>query len=279
MPLWEKRRSALILAGLVVFHILLISIQVPQGEAKSYFERGLFFVYSPVQRLAAASVRGVSALWKGYFDLRAVRRENLELKRQSFYYRQDIRFLEDRLRLAASEAALRENLAAFEGSIIVARTIGVDSVNPRQSIIIDKGSLDGVHKNMAVCDRNGALVGRVVDPVGPKESMVQLVTDKDSSVSVRSVEAELTGSVTGLSREVCELRYVLASASGGRKDEELRTTGYDKIYPAGIRVGRIERIERNEASPIFLSILVRPEFGFDTIDVVAVLTRGPGGGE
>jgi rod shape-determining protein MreC len=278
MPLWEKRRSALILAGLVVFHILLISIQVPQGEAKSYLERGLFFVYSPVQRLAAASVRGVAALWKGYFDLRAVRRENLELKRQSFYDRQDIRFLEDRLRLAASEAALRENLAAFEGSIIVARTIGVDSVNPRQSIIIDKGSLDGVHKNMAVCDRNGALVGRVVDPVGPKESMVQLVTDKDSSVSVRSVEAGLTGSVTGLSREVCELRYVLASASGGRKDEELRTTGYDKIYPAGIRVGRIERIERNEASPIFLSILVRPEFGFDTIDVVAVLTRGPGGG-
>jgi rod shape-determining protein MreC len=279
MPLWEKRRSALILAGLIVFHALLISIQVPQGEAKTYFERGVFFVFSPVQRLTAASVRGVVALWKGYFDLRGVRRENLELKRQNFFYSQDIRFLEDRLSLAASEAALRENLAAFEGSIIVARTIGVDSVNPRQSIIIDKGSLDGVHKNMAVCDRNGALVGRVVDPVGPKESMVQLVTDKDSSVSVRSVEAGLTGSVTGLSREVCELRYVLASASGGRKDEELRTTGYDKIYPAGIRVGRIERIEANEASPIFLSISVRPEFGFDTIDVVAVLTRGPGGGE
>jgi rod shape-determining protein MreC len=279
MPLWEKRRSALILAGLIVFHALLISIQVPQGEAKSYFERGVFFVYSPVQRLAAAAVRGVAALWKGYFDLRDVRRENLELKRQNFFYRQDIRFLEDRLSLAASESELRESLAAFEGSIIVARTIGVDSANPRQSIIIDKGSLDGVHKNMAVCDRDGALVGRVVDPVGPKESMVQLVTDKDSSVSVRSVVTGLTGSMTGLSREVCELRYVLASANGGQKDEELRTTGYDKIYPAGIRAGRIERIERNEASPIFLSILVRPEFGFDTIDVVAVLTRGPGGGE
>jgi rod shape-determining protein MreC len=279
MPLWEKRRSALILAGLIVFHALLISIQVPQGEAKTYFERGVFFVFSPVQRLTAASVRGVVALWKGYFDLRGVRRENLELKRQNFFYSQDIRFLEDRLSLAASEAALRENLAAFEGSIIVARTIGVDSVNPRQSITIDKGSLDGVHKNMAVCDRKGALVGRIVDPVGPKESKVQLVTDKDSSVSVRSVAAGLTGSMTGTSHELCELRYVLASAGGGQKDEELRTTGYDKIYPAGIRVGRIERIEANEASPIFLSISVRPEFGFDTIDVVAVLTRGPGGGE
>lgn len=279
MPLWEKRRSALILAGLVIFHALLISIQVPRGEAKSYFERGVFFVFSPVQRLASASIRGITSLWKGYFDLRAVRRENLELKRQNFFYSQDIRFLEDRLSLAASEAELRESVAAFESSIIVARTIGVDSVNPRQSIIIDKGSLDGVHKNMAVCDRNGALVGRTVDPIGPKESVVQLVTDKDSSVSVRSAVAGLTGSMTGLSRELCELRYILASASGGQKGEELRTTGYDKIYPAGILAGRIDSIERDEASPIFLSIMARPEYGFDTIDVVAVLTRGPGGGE
>jgi rod shape-determining protein MreC len=278
MPLWEKRRSALILTGLVVFHGLVISIQVPSGSAKSYFERGLFFVFSPVQRLATGTVRGVVSLWDNYFDLRAVRRENVELKRQNFFISQDVRFLEDRLGLAGSEAKLRESLASFEGSIVAARTIGVDSVNPHQSIVIDKGSLDGIARNMAVCDRNGALVGRTVDPVGLKETKVQLVTDKDSSVSVRSSVAQLTGSMTGLSREVCELRYVLASAAGGQEGEELRTTGYDKIYPAGIRVGVIQSLVRDTASPIFLKILVKPFFGFDTVDVVAVLTRGPGGG-
>jgi rod shape-determining protein MreC len=278
MPLWEKRRSALILTGLVVFHGLIISIQMPQGGAKSYFERGIFFVYSPVQRLATGAVRGVVALWTNYFDLRAVRRENVELKRQNFFYSQDVRFLEDRLSLAASEAELRESLAAFEGAIVAARTIGVDSVNPHQSIIIDKGSLDGIAANMAVCDRKGALVGRTIDPVGLKETMVQLVTDKDSRVSVRSTVDQLTGSMTGLSRDVCELRYVLASAGGGQEGEELRTTGYDKIYPAGIRVGVIQSLVRDQKSPIFLKILVKPFFGFDTVDVVAVLTRGPGGG-
>ncbi|MCX6573933.1 MAG: rod shape-determining protein MreC [Candidatus Aminicenantes bacterium] len=278
MPLWEKRRSALILTGLVVFHGLVISIQVPQGSAKSYFERGVFFVFSPVQRLATGTVRGVVSLWNNYFDLRAVRRENVELKRQNFFISQDVRFLEDRLGLAGSEAKLRESLAAFEGSIVAARTIGVDSVNPHHSIVIDKGSLDGISRNMAVCDRNGALVGRTIDPVGLKETKVQLVTDKDSSVSVRSAVAQLTGSMAGLSREVCELRYVLASAAGGQEGEELRTTGYDKIYPAGIRVGFIQSLVRDEKSPIFLRILVKPFFGFDTVDVVAVLTRGPGGG-
>jgi rod shape-determining protein MreC len=278
MPLWEKRRSALILTGLVVFHGLVISLQLPRGSGKSYFERGVFFVYSPVQRLATGAVRGLVSLWDNYFDLRAVRRENAELKRRNFFASQDVRFLEDRLNLAGSEARLRESLAAFEGSIVAARTIGVDSVNPHQSIVIDKGSLDGIARNMAVCDRNGVLVGRTIDPVGLNETKVQLVTDKDSSVSVRSSVAGLTGSMNGLAREVCELRYVLASAGGGQEGEELRTTGYDKIYPAGIRVGVIQSLVRDEKSPIFLKIIVKPFFGFDTVDVVAVLTRGPGGG-
>jgi rod shape-determining protein MreC len=278
MARWEKRPSVLVLAGLTAFHLLLISIQLPQGASKSYFERGVFFVFSPVQRATAGAVRGLAGLWTNYFDLRGVRRENRELRQRNFFLNQDIRFLEDRLRLAGSEARLRESLAAFEGSIVVARVIGVDSVNPHQSITIDKGSLDGVRKDMAVCDREGALVGRTIDPVGFKETMVQLITDKDSSVSVRSVKAELTGSMTGRSRPVCELRYVLASAEGGEIGEEVRTTGYDKIYPAGIRAGIIVSLNPDTASPIFRSIVVRPLFRFDTIDVVGVLTKGPGGG-
>jgi rod shape-determining protein MreC len=278
MPLWEKRRSALVLAGLTVFHVLLISIQVPRGAEKSFFERGVFFLFTPVQRVATGTVRGLGSLWNGYFDLRGVRRENQKLKKENFFLAQDLRFLEDRLQLTQSEAEIKANLAEFEGTIVAARVIGVDSANPRQSIVIDKGSFDGVTENMAVCDRKGSLVGRTIAPVGFKEAMVQLVTDKDSSVGVKSVVAGVTGAMTGRSTEVCDLHYVLASGTGGEVGEELRTTGSDKIYPAGIRVGTIQSINADETSPIFLRIVVKPYFGFDTIDVVAVLTKGPGGG-
>ena len=278
MPLWEKRRSALVLAGLTVFHILLISIQVPQGAEKTILERSVFFLFAPVQRAASGAVRGVGALWTGYFDLRDVRRENQTLKRQNFFLSQDLRFLEDRLQLIESEAKLKASLAGFEGTIVAARVIGVDSSNPHQSIVIDKGSFDGVAKNMAVCDRNGSLVGRTIAPVGFKEAMVQLVTDKDSSVSVSAVVSGLTGAMAGRSTEVCDLRYVLASGPAGVEGEELRTTGFDEIYPAGIRVGTILSQEPDEISPIFRRIVVKPSFSLDTIDVVAVLTKGPGSG-
>ena len=277
MALWEKRKSALVLAGLTVFHVVLISVQVPRGPGKSLFEQAVFFVFSPVQRLATGTVRGVGSAWRGYFDLRDVRRENERLKREAFFLSQDVRFLEDRIRLYRSESELRALLTEFRDTIVPARVIGVDSANPHQSVIIDKGSLDGVGKDMAVCDRAGVLVGRTLGPVSLKESVVQLITDNDSSVGVVSVVDGLTGSLAGRSGPLCELRYVLASVTGGRVGEELRTTGFDKIYPAGLRVGRILRIEKDEASPIFRRIFVEPYFQFNTLDVVAVLTGAPGG--
>jgi rod shape-determining protein MreC len=278
MPLWEKRRSVLILAGLAAFNILLISIQIPRGAEKSLFERSIFFLFSPVQRAVTGVARGLGSLWTNYFDLRGVRGENQQLKKEIFFRNQDIRFLEDRLRSFRSEAEVRKILGAFQGTIVPARVIGADSANPYQTIVLDKGSLDGVGKDMAVCDRFGNLVGRTIEPVSLKETMVQLITDKDSSVSVVSVIDRLTGSMTGRSASVCELRYVLASAIGGQPGEELLTTGYDKIYPAGLRVGSIRSLEKDESSPIFRRITVEPYFRFNTIDIVAVITKAPGGG-
>lgn len=278
MALWEKRRSVLILAGLAAFNILLISIQIPRGAEKSLFERSIFFLFSPVQRAVTGAVHGLGSLWANYFDLRGVRGENQKLKKEIFFLNQDVRYLDDRLRFFQSEAQVRKSLAAFQGTIVPARVIGADSANPYQTIVLDKGSLDGVGKDMAVCDRFGNLVGRTIEPVSLKETMVQLITDKDSSVSVVSAVDRLTGSVTGRSASVCELRYVLASAIGGQPGEELLTTGYDKIYPAGLRVGSIRSLEKDESSPIFRRITVEPYFRFNTIDIVAVITKAPGGG-
>jgi rod shape-determining protein MreC len=277
MPIWEKRRSALILAGLVAFHILLISVQIPRGAEKSLFEKSIFFLFSPVQRAVTGAVRGVGSLWTNYFDLRGVRGENQKLKKEIFFLNQDVRFLEDQLQLFRSEVQVRERLAAFQGKIVPARVIGADSSNPYQTIVLDKGSLDGIGKDMAVCDRLGNLVGRTIEPVSFKETMVQLITDKDSSVSVVSSVAGLTGSVTGKSGAVCELRYVLASASGGQLGEELLTTGYDKIYPAGLRVGSILSLKKDDSLPIFRSITVEPYFRFNTLDIVAIIAKSGAG--
>lgn len=276
MPLWEKRKSFLILGGLAVFHLLLISIQVPVGSNRKLFEKAVFFVFSPVQKAAVSGFHGFQAAWKDYFDLRGVRKENQDLKRELFFRGQENRFLEDRLRLFRSEAEVRASLAAFRDSLITARVIGADAANYFRSVILDKGSLAGVQTDMAVCDRAGNLVGRTIRPVSLEEALVQLITDQDSSVSVSVGQAGVVGILSG-SRQAgyCTLKYILTTTQAGQENDELVTTGFDKIYPPGLRVGQIVSVKPTK--DVFKSIVVRPYFSYATLDAVAVLPRVAGG--
>ena len=276
MPLWEKRKNFLLLTGLVVFHLVLISIQIPVGSDKKLFEKAVFFVFSPVQKAAVSGFRGLQSAWRGYFDLRRVRRENQDLKRELFFLGQEKRFLEDRLLRFRSEGQVRESLAEFRDSLITARVIGSDAANYFRSVILDKGTLAGVQPDMAVCDRSGNLVGRTIRPVSLNEAVVQLITDQDSSVSVIAGEARAVGILSGSPQAgFCTLKYILTTAQGGKENEELVTTGFDKIYPPGLRAGRILSVK--PTATVFKQIVVQPYFSYATLDAVAVLPKVSGG--
>jgi rod shape-determining protein MreC len=278
MPYREKRRELAIAALLVAFNLVLISIQVPKGGKKTLFEQAVFAVYSPVQKLAAAVVAGVSDAWEGFFGLRAARRENFELKKELFFRAQENRFLEERLRYFQAESALKANLKDFKDRLITARVVGSDPSNIYQTVVIDKGSDHGVRKHMNVCDKFGNLVGKVIDPVGRQEAMVQLITDKDSNVSVISEENRLVGLFAGRSAYLGELKFVLATSPKGTEGEQLLTTGFDGIFQPGLRVGRILKVSPDVDAPIFQKIIVQPNFRFNELDAVAVLPSVSSGG-
>ncbi len=278
MPLWEKRKSFLILGGLVLLHLVLISIQVPRGGEKKLFERAVFAVFSPVQKAAASAYRGVRSVWTDYFDLRRVRGENQALKRELFFLEQENKALEDGLARFRAEADIRESLAAFRKSLIPARVVGTDSENYYRAIFIDRGSRAGVRPDMPVCDRYGNLVGRTIAPVSSDESKVQLITDPESGVSVVSATDKIVGILSGSRETLCTMKYILATVKGGEEGEDLVTTGFDKIYPAGLHVGRIVSIR--PTATVFKEIGVRPYFSYSTLDIVAVLpVAAPGGGQ
>ena len=164
---------------------------------------------------------------------------------------------------------IRENLATIRKIVLSARVIGVDASSYYKSIIINRGSADGVKANMAVCDKHGHLVGRVIEPVTLKEAKVQLITDEDAGVSVISGIDKVVGILSGDSRGGCRIRYVVTTTPGGQVGEDLFTTGYDKLFPPGIMVGEITVIKMD--SSFFKTITVRPFFSYGDLDQVAVL--------
>ena len=276
MPLFLKERKSLtILIALIFFHFLLISMQVPLGEESSIFEKTVFSVFSPVRHGILSFFRSIGNIWNNYFNLRNVQSQNEQMKEQIFYLQQENNLLRNALQKFRSEREIEESLLQMHESILPSRVIGLDPSNFYKSVIINRGTLDGIKKNMIVLDKNGDLVGRIVDSISLKEAHVQLITDNESGISVFSERNRIRGILVGDGEGQCLMHYVLATTSPEEisEGEDVITSGYDRIYPSGIRVGRIVSITTDTS--LHKHIVVIPYFDFRYMDQIAVIMKDP----
>ena len=276
MPLFLKERKSLtILIALIFFHFLLVSMQVPLGEKASIFEKTVFSFFSPVRHGIISFFRSIGNVWNNYFYLRNVQGQNEQMKEQIFYLQQENNLMRNALQKFRSEREIEENLLEMHESISPSRVIGLDPSNFYKSVIINRGTLDGIKKNMVVLDKNGDLVGRIVDAVSLKEARVQLITDNESGISVFTEGNRIRGILVGDGEGQCLMRYVLATTTPEEisEGEDVITSGYDRIYPSGIRVGRIVSITTDTS--LHKHIIVIPYFDFRYLDQIAVIMKDP----
>jgi rod shape-determining protein MreC len=150
---------------------------------------------------------------------------------------------------------LREQLAISAMSAEVL----YDAADPyTRKIIIDKGLLQGVALGSPVLDESGVL-GQVTR-VHPLVSEVTLVIDRDLAIPVLNVRTgarsvaygDVTHSGDGL-----ELRF-MGSNSDVQVGDLLTTSGVDGVYPPGLPVAKISKIERR-AESAFAKIYCTPQ--------------------
>ncbi|MFM7025149.1 MAG: rod shape-determining protein MreC [Limnohabitans sp.] len=113
-----------------------------------------------------------------------------------------------------------------------------------QHIVIDKGQLSGIVSGSAVMDVAG-VVGQVTR-VYPLVSEVTVLTDRDQSIPVMNARTGQRYVAFGdpmMLGGSLELRFVPASADV-QEGDLLTTSGIDGVYPAGLHVGRVQRIDR-----------------------------------
>lgn len=273
MPLFLKeKKSLIVLIALIFFQLVLISLQAPLGQEQNYFEKAIFTIFSPIQHGTVSFVRKIGNLWRNYFYLHNVESHNQKLREEIFILQQENNLLQNALRRFKGEKEIQDNLQAIRENILVAQVIGLDASNYFKSLVIDKGSLDGLKKNMVVLDGKGHLVGRTIEPISLKEATVQLITDTESGISVFT-EERVMGVLTGDARGSCSLKYILATTKGISMGEEVVTSGLDGIFPSGIKVGKI--ISITESDSLFKGVKVQPHFDFRQLYQVAVVKIDP----
>jgi rod shape-determining protein MreC len=239
------------------------------GEESNYFERVVFSVFSPINNGVVSVFRGIGNLWKNYFGLHKAQKDNQRLQIEVFRLNQENSLLRSMLGTYKTEKEMLNRLSELEGNILPARVIGLDASNFWKSLVINKGSMDGVTKDMVVLDKQGQLVGRVVEPITYKQARIQLVTDTESGVHVIPQGKNIPGIINGIGNGLCNLEYILATDTFVVEGDSLVTTGFDGIYMPGILVGRVVSVEENIS--LFKEIKVEPAFQIQNLDILAVI--------
>ncbi len=226
-------------------------------------------VISPPERLIHAGKIVMAAMWSNYIDLVHVRQQNKDLENTV-----------DRLRL--EEAALLEDarqgqrLQALLGfqqryiySTLAAQVYGSSGSDRSHVFYIDKGWRDGLKPDMAVITAEG-IVGKVRD-VFPHTAQVLAVNDTTSGAGVILETTRIRGVLRGDASGQLEVVGVAADQRI-QPGEHVLTAGGDLIFPRGLPVGAVKKVNRDPDRDGLVDIILTPAAPLDRLDEVLVIT-------
>lgn len=267
----ERRPTLLLLVVLGSLFVLmsLSSRTRVLGQTRTLFERTVMTIFSPVPKLVNWVGENAQDIYHGYIDMRRSVAENLELSRKV------AQLTNENLMLRRSHEDLSRMRALLWYSqqstlpTMLAQVVMLDKSGRFKSLIVDRGSDQGVEINDVVVNPNG-LIGRVVLTTRDL-SKVQLITDVNSSVGALIERTRRQGIIRGNSRGELQL-YNIPNLSDVAVGDTIMTAGIDGIYPKGMPVARVWKAE--EGKGLFKTIWCVPAVDFSRIeDVLIVRTK------
>lgn len=268
LEFFRKYKAPLLAGCLILTALLLYSANLRHREKTTLVEKIVLEVTAPLQKGIDLVYDTVDGWWRHYLWLVDVKRENERLRAAN-------------LRLQAKLDSLREVRLANERlrrllhfkkqtdlPALPARIIGDDASSWFRTVLLDKGSRDGIREGMPVVAAQG-VVGRVVK-VAPDASRVLLITDGSSAVAAL-VQRNRTRGVCRGQGESLSLQFALRQKDL-RVGDRVITSGTGGVFPKGLMIGRITEVSK-ESYGLFQTIEVKPAVDFSRLEEVLVLLK------
>jgi rod shape-determining protein MreC len=214
---------------------------------------------------------GITASLEGIMTwiprLATLRRENIRLIEELG----ELSAMRNRYLEVMPENQRLRNLLGFKEQntfdFIPAEIIGMGTMGIPGSIHINIGSNEACRKDMPIVTHKG-IVGKLI-AVNQFTSVGHLLADPNFRISGKDQRSRVLGIVRWLYGNICVLEGV-PLRSDVQIGDLIVTSGYSRIYPAGLPIGRIFEVSTDK-SPLFQKIMLRTEVDFSTLEEVLVI--------
>lgn len=268
-----RRHTGSLLLAILVGHVILISAQVPARSGSRLLQVMVLGAFGEVERAVSAVVEAVAHVWGRYVALSRLSEENATLRRQLA----DLQVRWQAERALAQEAARLQALLDLKATsalaTVAARVIGGDPTPGFHTITIDRGSADGVRRDMAVIGPSG-VIGRVVGEPAARAAQVQLLIARQAAAGALVERSRVGGVVMGGAGDPPLTMAYVSNLADVHEGDLVVTSGTDGIYPKGFPIGRVESAVRGPS--LYQNITVRPLVDFSSLEHVLVVLAPPG---
>jgi len=261
-------RKIIILVAVLFLNLILVSTNVVLKSRKTLFQTVIGSIVSPFQIGFQKTVDFVSRELTRYVFLknnfkkyRALKKKYTQLKYENYLLKKKI-----------IDQDFITGVKKKRSDFIKVDLISIDSNFPLAGIQINKGSKDGILKDMMVLNGSGELVGRIVEPITLFSAKVRLVTSSiggiGAYIKTDKPEELLEGLLTGNNTSRCSFKYLLENKKVMVGDMVI-TSGTDKIFPAYLPIGKVVAVEKEYLTQ---EIHVEPFFIKKSIKQLIVIT-------
>lgn len=268
-PFKNKLAVTIIVLSVAFLGIIIFSVKNGSNSVSS----GIGSVVSPLQKIVYKVNDKIKSSVDFFANFSKVKQENEELKvKNSELENQIIEYsaLKDENERLREVLKLKDSKNNYD--YVGVNIIGYSGGTVSRGYIVDKGTNDGIEKDMIIINYQG-LVGKVTQAES-NYSVVETILNENMAVSVM---VDSTRETTGILRGYKENKnedivkvYNLPIDSEIKEGDVILTSGLGMIYPKEIRIGEVVSVETDSVM-VMKNAMVKPYVDFNKLEELFVV--------
>ncbi|MBW2651360.1 MAG: rod shape-determining protein MreC [Deltaproteobacteria bacterium] len=267
---YYKVIAALVLVVVVSLTIFSLNFKSP-GKA-GFFKKIVLEMAAPLNYAVNLAFSSIGGAWKRYVMLVGLEKENRELNARVVSLTRDVN---DYREISLEYARLKKLMNIKGGSgfpTVVARVVGRNRLSVFRTVLIDKGTADGIEPGFPVITAEG-VAGKIME-VSWNASKVLLLVDYNSNIDALVQRNRCQGVLRGRGGSWCELKYVQRSEDVEEGDVVI-SSGLAGVFPKGLVLGKVAAVDKKEAG-LFQRIRVSPAVDITRLEEALVILKRTG---
>jgi len=266
----RKYQSIMVAAILLIVSLTILSYSAVRLSETGFLRKIVLETAAPIEDAINISLKSLLDAWKRYLFLVGLEEENRQLRREKALLSEQL----NRYREGYLEAIRLQKLLALKSGFpyrtVAARVIDSNRTSLFKTLLINKGTADGLRVGLAVLSDQGA-VGRIIE-TSWHASRVLLMIDENSNIDALIQRSRAQGILQGAGAAGGNLKYISRTEEVLPGDVVL-SSGLAGVFPKGMLLGVVTGVSRKEGG-LFQKIDVAPAVDFGKLDeVMAVITE------